>query len=160
MTSTRIDWSFHKIAKLTDAADLGEMLFPANRNQQHAFLIIWIALKWQPHRMVPNLGEAVRGHGVSRRTLERVRAKLRRLGLLDRISRFNTRYGGVEGWALSSRFEHSLRVLADRIGAMKDSARGSREKDEMLIDFAKVRRNSLRMEKSSRSGIPIRGDEE
>jgi len=136
MTSTKVDLSFNRIAKLSDSADLAEMLFPSNRNQQHAFLVVFVALKWAEHRMVPNL-EAVTGRrGVTRRTLQRVRAKMRRLGLIDRISRFNVNYGGREGWILSGRFERSLRLLVERTGEIKDTARGSQEKDMLMIDFA------------------------
>ena len=93
MTSTKIAWSFNKIAKLADSADLAEMLFPGNRNQQHAFLVLWLSLKWADHRMVPNLASVTRQYGISRRTFERVRAKLRRLGLIDHVSRFNAQHG-------------------------------------------------------------------
>jgi len=144
MTSTKIDWSFNKIAKLADSADLAEMLFPGNRNQQHAFLVLWLALKWADHHMVPNVADVAQKHGVSRRTAERVRAKLRRMGLIDRVSRFNSQYGYREGWVLSTRFERSLRTLADKLAELKDTDRGSREKDELLLDYAKVRRDSHR----------------
>ena len=151
MTSTKIAWSFNKIAKLADSADLAEMLFPGNRNQQHAFLVLLISLKWADQRMVPNLASVTRQHGVSRRTFERVRAKLRRIGLIDHVSRFNARHGYREGWVLSTRFEHSLKTLADKIEHLKDPAIGSREKDEMLLDFARVRRDCRR----NAEAIPI-----
>lgn len=144
MTSTKIEWSFNKIAKLADSADLAEMLFPGNRNQQHAFLVVWIALKWSKHHIVPNFTKVAREHGVSRRTLERVRAKLRRLGLIDHVSRFNVRHGYREGWVLSTRFQRSLNQLAAKAAELTDSERGSRDKDEMLLEFARVRRNSRR----------------
>jgi DNA-binding transcriptional MocR family regulator len=141
MTSTKIEWSFNKIAKLSDSADLAEMLFPGNRNQQHAFLVVWFSLKWGDHRMVPNLESVIRKHGISRRTFERVRAKLRRLGLIDHVSRFNARHGCREGWVLSTRFQRSLSQLAAKAAELADAERGSRDKDEMLLEFARVRRD-------------------
>jgi len=144
MTSTKIEWSFNKIARLKDSADLAEMLFPGNRNQQHAFLAVWLALKWSDHRMVPNLGEIARQHGITKRTLERVRAKIRRIGLIDRVSRFNASYDGHEGWVLSRRFERSLRELADRLAGLKETIDGSRDKDAVLLDFADARRRAAR----------------
>ena len=42
MTSTKIEWSFNKIARMADLSDLAEMLFPGNRNHQHAFLATWL----------------------------------------------------------------------------------------------------------------------
>jgi len=43
--------------------------------------------------MVPNLAKIAEQHAVSKRTLERVRAKMRRMGLIDHVSRFNAAYG-------------------------------------------------------------------
>ena len=52
---SKIDASFNRIARLSDLSDLAELLFPGNRNHQHAFLTIWLTLKWSDHRIVPNL---------------------------------------------------------------------------------------------------------
>jgi hypothetical protein len=142
MTSTRIEISFNRIARLNDAADLAELLFPGNRNQQHAFLAVWIALKWADHSMVPNLGDVARQHDISRRTLERVRAKMRRMGVIDHVSRFSARLGYREGWILSSRFENSLRQLADRVADLAKPSWGSRDKDTLLLEFAEARRHA------------------
>jgi hypothetical protein len=145
MTSTRIEWSFNKIAKLADSSDLAEVLFPGNRNQQHAFLALWLSLKWAGHRLVPNLGAVARKHCISKRTLERTRAKLRRLGVIDHVSRFNSQHGYREGWVLSTRFERSLRTLADKLAELRDAGRGTKEKDEMLLGYARVRRDNHRV---------------
>jgi hypothetical protein len=142
MTSTRIELAFNKVARMNDASDLAELLFPGNRNQQHAFLVIWISLKWETPGLVPNLNEPAQQFGISRRTLERVRAKLRRLGLIDHVSRFNARHGYREGWVSSPRFEHSLRQLADKVAVLRNAGTGSREKDELLLQLAAARRAS------------------
>jgi hypothetical protein len=142
MTSTRIELSFNKIGRLTDLADLAEMLFPGNRNQQHAFLAIWITLKWADRHMVPNLGSVGREHGISRRTMERVRAKMRRMGLIDHVSRFNARHGYREGWVLSTRFERGLTQLAGKMADLRDPGIGSKDKDVLLLEFAEARRRA------------------
>lgn len=144
MTSTKIELSFNKIARLTDLADLAEMLFPGNRNQQHAFMAVWISLKWADHLIVPNLGQVAREHGISRRTLERVRAKMRRMGLIDHVSRFNASHGYREGWVLSNRFERGLQELAGRVAGLKDANKGSKEKDLLLLEFAEARREAAK----------------
>lgn len=136
MTSTRIELAFNKIARLRDASDLAELLFPHNRNQQHGCLVLWFAMKWAGPNLVPNLRDAAQERGVSRRTLERVRAKLRRLGLLDHVSRFNRQYGYREGWILSGRFERSLRQLADQVAALREASDSRRAADERQIAFA------------------------
>ena len=40
---------------------------------------------------------------------------------------------------LSTRFGYSMKTLADKIERLKDPAIGSRDKDEMLLEFARVR---------------------
>lgn len=128
---------------MADLADLAELLFPGNRNQKHAFLAVWISLKWAEHRMVPNLSEAAREHGVSRRTFERARSKMRRLGLIERVSRFSPRLAGREGWVLSTRFERSLEQLAGKVADFRDAGASSKEKDLLLLQLADARRSAL-----------------
>ena len=139
MTSTRIEWSFNKIARMADLSDLAEMLFPGNRNQQHAILVVWVSLKWADHHMVPNLAKVAADHGISRRTLERVRAKMRRIGLIDHVSRFSGAHGYREAWTLSTRFERSLGQIAEKTASFRDPDHGSKDKDEMLLQLAEVR---------------------
>ncbi len=142
MTSTKIELSHNRIRRLTDLSDLAEVLFPGNRNQQHAFLVVWLALKWADQHIVPNLMDAAREHGVSRRTLERVRAKMRWLGLIDHVSRFNAGHGYREGWVLSSRFERGLRLLAEKVANLKDARTGSKEKELVFLSLAEARRGA------------------
>lgn len=134
MTSTKIELNVGRISRIQDLADLAEMLFPGNRNQQHAFLVIWSTIKWSRDGLVPDLSRAI-GEAVSRRTYERVRAKMRRLGLIDHVSRFGTRHGYREGWVLSSRCERGLSVLAQRLTVMRDRDAGSQAKELLLIDY-------------------------
>jgi len=141
MTSTKINFSFNRIARLTDLSDLAEMLFPGNRNQQHAFLTIWISLRWADHHIVPNLGVVSREQGLSRRTFERVRAKMRRMGLIDHVSRFKAQYGYREGWVLSSRLETGLKQLCHKVAGLKGSVVGSKDKDELTLQLAVARRD-------------------
>jgi DNA-binding transcriptional regulator YhcF (GntR family) len=144
MTSSKIDFSYNRIRRLSDLSDLAEVLFPGNRNQQHAFLVIWTTLKWSSHRMVPNLNAIAEHHAITKRTLERVRAKLRRMGLIDHVSRFSQRLGYRDGWTLSTRFESSLRKLADAIADLRSTDAGSKDKDELLIQLADARRSAAR----------------
>lgn len=155
MTNTRVEFAFNKIARIADASDLAELLFPGNRNQQHAFLVIWFSLKRDTSGLVPNLNEPAQQYGISRRTLERARSKLRRLGLIDHVSRFNARHGYREGWVLSTRFEHSLRQLADKVTDLRSVENGSREKDELLLQLAAARRaNAVGSETLSNGARP------
>ena len=101
-SSTKIEAGFNRISRVQDLSDLAELLFPGNRRHQFAFLAIFLELKWAREGLVPDLAMAVDRYGVTRRVLERCRSRMRRLGLIDHISRFSRRYGGREGWVLST----------------------------------------------------------
>ena len=115
------------------------MLFPGNRNQQHAAACIFFELKWAD-AIVPNLAYIESRYNVSRRILQRARAKLSRLGLIEHVSYLNSRYGGQHGWKLSSRFETALRQLADRSSLIRAKTTSSKEKDQMMIELMDGRR--------------------
>lgn len=133
MTYTKIDFKYRRISQLEDITDLVEMFFPGNRNQQHAAARILMALK-EAEAPMASLSWLESQFGISRRTLQRTRAKMARLGLIEHISWMNSRYGGQEGWKLSSRMGTALRQLADRIDAWRKDQRPERkEKDEMLV---------------------------
>ena len=137
--STKIDFHHRRISQLTDFTELIEMLFPGNRNQQHAAACIFFELKWAD-AIVPNLAYLETKYDISRRVLQRTRAKLARLGLIEHISYLNSRYGGQHGWRLSSRFETALRQLADRCRACRDTETPSMEKDALLLGLMDTRR--------------------
>ena len=135
---TKINFNHRK--NISDYSDLVEMLFPGNRNQQHAAACIFCELKWV-NDMVPNLAYMERKHAISRRILQRTRAKLSKLGLIEHVSYLNSRYGGQYGWKLSSRFETALNQLAAKCAGFRDIKISSKEKDLMLVEFTDARRN-------------------
>jgi hypothetical protein len=135
--SSKIDFRYRRISQISDITDLVEMLFPGNRNQQHAAARILLALKvsTQPVCSLSHLEEQ---HNISRRTLQRTRAKLGRFGLIEHITWMNSRHGGLEGWKLSSRMSTALRQLANKIDRWKKDGRPERkQKDEMLAGLLK-----------------------
>jgi len=136
---TKIEFHHHRISQISDFTELIEIMFPANRNQQHVAACIFFELKWAKH-MVPNLAHIEKRYDISRRILQRTRAKLSRLGLIEHISYLNNRYGGQHGWRLSSRFERTLNKLALKCADFRISGTSSREKEMMLLDFADARR--------------------
>jgi hypothetical protein len=131
--STRIEFRYRKISQLDDITDLVEILFPGNRNQQHAAARILMVLK-AGDELVGSLSFLEDKHAISRRTLQRARAKLSRLGLIEHVTWMNNRYHGQQGWKLSSRMSTALRQLADHIDAWRKDERPERkQKDEMLV---------------------------
>ncbi len=135
----KIDFQHRRIPQISDFAELIEMLVPGNRNQQHAAATIFFELKWA-NRIVPNLAYLEKKYGISRRILERARAKLTRLGLIEHVSHLNSRYGGQDGWKLSTRLETALRQLAEKCVVFRDTGTGLKEKDDLLLQFTDARR--------------------
>jgi len=131
---TKIDFRYRRIGQLEDVTDLVAILFPGNRNQQHAAARILLALKAAkgPRASLSFLDNR---YDISRRTLQRTRAKLARLGLIEHVTWMNSRYGGRTGWVLSSRMSTSLRQLAGKIEEWRRDDRAERtEKDERLVE--------------------------
>jgi hypothetical protein len=136
---TKIDFHHRRVSQISDFTELIEMLFPGNLNQQHAAACIFFELKWG-NCIAPNLAYMERKYNISRRILQRARAKLARIGLIEHVSYLNSRYGGQHGWKLSNRFEGALRQLVDKCAVLGNRKTGSREKDLMLVEFANSRR--------------------
>lgn len=130
--STKIDFRHRRVSQLDDITDLVEMLFPGNRNQQRAArILLELRASEQPVASLSHLGQK---HGISRRTLQRTRAKLARLGLIEHVTWMNSRYGGQQGWKLSSRMSASLRQMVDWVDEWRKDSRPERvEKDEVLV---------------------------
>ena len=138
--------SFNHRKDVSDYSDLVEMLFPGNRNQQHAAACILFELKWTD-LLIPNMSNLENQYDISRRILQRTRAKLSKLGMIEHVSYLNSRYDGQHGWKLSTRFERSLNQLAQKCIGFRDTKTSSKEKDSMLVDFANARRNTTNSSK-------------
>jgi hypothetical protein len=131
--STKIEFRHRRVRELDDITDLVGMIFPGNRNQQHAAARILLTLR-AAAESVPSLRVLEEQHGISRRTLERTRAKLARVGLIECVSPLNKRSNGQHGWKLSRRMGAALRQLADKIDEWQSDTRSERRaKDERLV---------------------------
>jgi hypothetical protein len=113
MPRTKIELNYNKIARIQALDELARVLFPDNKNHQKIFLAIFIELKYAPHEFLPLLRPLCDRYGFTPRMLETVRSKMRRMGIIDHVSRFNKAYGYREGWVFSSRFTRSLSHLAE-----------------------------------------------
>ena len=131
---TKIDFRHRRVSQLEDITDLVAILFPGNRNQQHAAARILMDLK-TAKGPVASLSPLEDRYGISRRTVQRTRAKLARLGLIEHVTWMNSRYGGQTGWVLSSRMSTALRQVAAKIDQWTKDDRSERiEKDERLVE--------------------------
>jgi len=137
---TKIEFHHRRISQLSDFTELIEMIFPGNQNQQHAAACIFFELKWGDSIM-PSLSYLESKYGISRRVLQRARAKLSRIGLIEHVSYLNSRYGGQHGWKLSNRFETALKRMAEECMRFRARKCGSKRKDESLLAFLEARRD-------------------
>jgi len=112
MPSTKIELNHNKISRVQGLDEWANLLFPGNRNHQKVFLSVFIELKYAPDHFLPSLAFLCEKYGISGRMLETVRSKMRRMGHIDHVSRFNQRYGYREGWVFSTRFKKSCERLA------------------------------------------------
>jgi hypothetical protein len=118
--STKVDFNCSKIARIQGLDEFAGVLFPGNKNHQHVFLAIFIELKYAAGEFLPNLTPLCDTYGFSPRMLETVRSKMRRMGLIDHVSRFNKVHGYREGWIFSNRFSRSWARLSELIQGFKD----------------------------------------
>ena len=125
MAGTKIDFNYNRIARIQGLDELGVVLFPGNRNHQKVFLAIFIELKYATGEFLPNLTPLCEKHSFTLRMLETVRSKMRRMGIIDHVSRFNKNHGYREGWVFSSRFSRTLKRLNELV-------LGFREKNDIL----------------------------
>lgn len=135
---SKIDFRHRRISQISGYTELIGMLFPGNRNQQYAAACVFFELKWADS-IVPNLVYLGTKYEISRRILQRARAKLARLGLIEHVSCLNSRYGGQHGWKLSSRFETALKHLAETSRTFRDKMTSSQEKEHVLLEFISAR---------------------
>lgn len=136
MTSTKIDLNHSRIARIQDLDEFAATLFPRNKNHQKCFLAVFVELKWAPDQFLPALEPVADKHGISRRTMETVRAKMRRMGLIDHVSRFNQRHSYREGWVFSNKFGRTLDKLATLFTSLKERDSSHQErKDRDTITY-------------------------
>jgi len=134
--SIKIEFSFNKISRIESLDELTILLFPNNKNHQKLFLAIYIELKYAEYQFLSSFDWIADDYKLSKRVLETVRAKMRRLGLIDHVSRFNKRFGYREGWVFSNRFASSctrLVELANKLKTIKDSKQEAKDRD--LINY-------------------------
>lgn len=124
MASTKIELSHNKIARTEGLDELAAILFPSNRNHQRIFVAVFVELKWSDDQFLPTLTPIVDKYALSRRVLETVRAKMRRMGIIDHVSRFNKKYGYREGWVFSSKFAKALSQLSYTVTRLRERKEG------------------------------------
>ena len=129
---TKIEISPALCRRVAGLDDLARIVFPDNRNHRRAFVAMWLEIKYAERQFLSSQADISTKHKISRRTLEIVRAKLKRMGIVKRVSHFNPQYGYRSGWVFSSRFGSSLTTLAK---AIKPAQRLPGSKIEEMKDW-------------------------
>ena len=135
MPGTKIELNHNKIGRIQGLDEFAKLLFPGNQNHQKVFLAIFIELKYAPQQYLPYLNTLCDRYGFSERMLETVRSKMRRMGIIDHVSRFNKACGYREGWVFSNRFSRSLNRLAELskdFNERKDALQERKDRDLFL----------------------------
>jgi len=130
--NTKIEISYNKIERMNGLDDLARILFPGNRNQQRIFIAIFIELKYAPDEFLPSLVPLCDHYGLSPRMLETVRSKMRRMGIIDHVCRFNKAMGYREGWTFSRRFPNTMIKIAkntEEFRNRKDDLQQQKDRD-------------------------------
>ena len=136
MPSTKVEINYNKIARIQGLDELAILLFPGNKKHQRIFLAIFIELKYSPQQFLPTLTPLCDKYDFSPRMLETVRSKMRRMGVIDHVSRFNKIRGYREGWIFSKRFSHALIRISELIQSFRDRKDALQErKDRDLFRY-------------------------
>ena len=109
---------------------MAKVMFPGNKNHQKIFLAVFIELKYASDQFLPNLSPLCDKYAFSPRMLETVRSKMRRMGIIDHVSRFNKRYGYREGWIFSGRFSRTLNWLISLVQDLRERKDGLQEQKD------------------------------
>lgn len=132
MPTTKIELNHNRIARIQGLDEFAGILFPGNRNHQKIFLAIFIELKYAEGEFLPSLTHLCEKYAFTPRTLETVRSKMRRMGIIDHVSRFNKAHGYREGWVFSNRFSGALKRLTELVQGFrerKDSLQERKDRD-------------------------------
>ena len=103
------------VRSISGLDDLARVIFPDNKTHRQVFVAIWVELKYAEDRFLPSFSQLTARYDFSERVLEIARAKLKKMGVLKRVSHFSPHHGHVGGWTFSSRFSQCLRKLAKTV---------------------------------------------
>lgn len=134
---TKIDVNPANARNISGLDDLARIVFPDSRTHRRVFVAIWLEVKYAEDHFVPSFTGIEKDHGFSERVLEVVRARMKKMGILKRISHFNPHHGHTSGWAFSDRFGNALNKVARAIDDNKypTGRRTDEQKDRDSITY-------------------------
>ena len=109
---TKIEISPALVRRVSGLDDLARIFLPDNRNHQRAFVAIWVEIKYSDRQFLLSTLDVAAINHLTPRTIELVRAKMKKSGLIKRISHFNPRFGYQSGWIFSDRFRRTVQRMS------------------------------------------------
>ena len=119
MVRTKTEINPGIVRHISGVDDLARIVFPDNRNHRRLFVLIWVELEYAENQFLPSLSPLCLKYDFSERVLETVRARLKKMGILKRVSHFDSQYGGIAGWTFSERFSGCLVKLSNDLKAAR-----------------------------------------
>jgi hypothetical protein len=134
---TKIEISPALVRSIAGLDDLARIFFPDNRNHRRAFIAVWLGIKYADAQFLPSTTDLTARYSISQRTVEIVRAKMKRLGLIKRVSHFSPAFGNRSGWVFSHRFRQALSALSEASKEVTEPTGDAidRQKDEDSMDY-------------------------
>ena len=105
------------VRRVTGLDDLARIFFPDNPRQQRAFVALWLEIKYSEKQFLPSCSNLAPSYEITQRVFEIVRAKMKRLGLIKRVSHYNPTFGHRSGWTFSTRFRQGLSSFSDTLSS-------------------------------------------
>lgn len=134
---TKIEISPALVRGIAGLDDLARIFFPDNRNHRRAFVAIWLGIKYADVQFLPSSADLTTRYSISQRTVEIVRAKMKKIGLIKRVSHFSPAYGNQSGWVFCHRFRHAVSALSEATKNATEATDRSvdRQKDEDSVHY-------------------------
>ena len=134
---TKIELNPALVRRISGLDDLARIFFPDNPNHQRAFVAIWLEIKYADNQFLESTTDLTSRYELSARTLEIVRAKLKKLGLIKRICHFNPTHGYRSGWCFSPRFRSALSAASSALATAAEAGGHplDEEKDRASLQF-------------------------
>ena len=137
LVRTKIEVNPANARNISGLDDLARIIFPDNRDHRCVFAAIWLETKYADKHFLASFAFIRRKYGCSGRVLEVVRGRMKKMGLLKRISHFNPQHGYSAGWTFSKQFAAALTNLAEATENLKcPTGRGvDEQKDRDSIHY-------------------------
>lgn len=114
---TKIEISPAIVRRVSGLDDLARIFCPDNARHQRAFAVLWLSIKYSDMQFLPSCQDLPAQYQVSPRVIEIVRAKMKKLGHIRRISHYNPAFGHRSGWTFSPRFRQAIASLSEILAA-------------------------------------------